>query len=83
VTGLWVGSSMTPSHKPELPTPTRESQLPGAQPLLLRRLGAFVLEVLDRERVAALQNLDACAALLGDRLPVFAGTDAQRDHPSP
>jgi len=60
-----------------------KSRLPGAQPLVLRRLRAFVFKVLDRERVAALQHLDAGAALLGDRLPVLAGTDAQRDHPPP
>jgi hypothetical protein len=35
-----------------------KSRLPGAQPLVLRRLRAFVFKVLDRERVAALQHLE-------------------------
>jgi hypothetical protein len=56
---------------------TGESELSGTEPLVLRRLEALVFEVLDRERVAALQHLDAGAALLGDRLPVLAGADAQ------
>lgn len=59
---------------------TDESELPGTKPLLLCRLRALVLEILDRERVAALEHLDAGAAVLGDRLSVLARADPQRDH---
>ena len=47
---------------------------------LLCGFGSFVFEVLDYERVVALQHVDAGAALLGDRLSVLARADAQRDH---
>ena len=57
-----------------------KSELPGTKPLLLGGLRALVFEILDRERVAALEHLHARAALLGDRLSILARTDAQRDH---
>ena len=67
-----MASSDIASRDPELTTPTGKRELAGTEPLLLRRLGPFVFEVLDRERVVALQHLDAGAAVLGDRLPVLA-----------
>jgi hypothetical protein len=49
-----------------------ESALSGMETFLLCGFGSFVPEVLDHERVVALQHLDAGAALLGDRLSVLA-----------
>jgi hypothetical protein len=82
MTGLSVTSSITALTQPARVDAYRE-RASGPDPLLYRRLGALVLEVLDRERVIALQHLHTGAALLGYRLPVLAGTDAQRDHASP
>jgi hypothetical protein len=54
--------------------------LPGTEALLLGGLRPLIFEILDRERVAGLQHLDAGAALLRDRLSVLGGADTQRDH---
>jgi hypothetical protein len=83
VTGVWLTGWSTAITQPALSISAGRSEGRGADALLRRRLGALVLEVFDRERVVALQHLDAGAALLGDRPQVLAGADPHGDHPAP
>jgi hypothetical protein len=65
-------------RSPDL-APAVRGKPPGPDPLLRCWPRALVLQILERKRVAALEHLNARAALLGDRLAIFAGADAQRD----
>jgi len=60
-----------------------ERDLPRTQPFLFCRLRTLVFEVVDRKCVAALEHLDAGAAVLGDGLPVLTGADAAARYSPP
>jgi hypothetical protein len=62
------------SRSSELVALICERKLSRMEPLGLCQLWTFVFEVLDRERVAAFQHLDARAALLCDRLSVLGAS---------